>query len=301
MATHLNYDIPIASYQLSDMIAAIRTPLGTLRSDCFAACDATPAAIYETPNRMDVYLIGICTAGEARVMLNLQEYTLRKNTFFTIAPNHVTQLYESYDFKAHVLAVSAKFFSQINVDTKMLMPLSIEMGRSAFYVPEEYCRTICSYIELIEREMRAEKHAFTENLVPTLIAATLYKVGEVAARQLHNSPTMGLPKNRAEAYFQSFINKLGQHYLRERSVTFYAELLDVTPKYLTTLIKRVSGRSVSEWIDYYVVVEAKTLLKFSDKSIMEIAEQLNFANQSFFGSYFRRVTGMSPTQYRALR
>ncbi len=301
MATHLNLDIPIASYQLSDMIAAVRTPFGVLRNDCFAASNVSDTALYEVPSRLDAFVVGVCTAGEARVMINLQEYTLRKNTFFSVAPEHITQLYESYDFKAHVLVISSKFFSQINVDTKQLMPLSIEMQRAAFYVSEAYAKNICNYIELVEREMMAEHHLFTDDLVPTLIAATLYKVGEAINRQLKNSPTMGLPKNRAEAYFQSFIHLLGQHYLQERTVSYYADMLNITPKYLTTLIKRVSNRSVSEWIDYYVIVEAKTLLKFSDKSIMEISEQLNFANQSFFGSYFRRNTGMSPTQYRALR
>ena len=82
-------------------------------------------------------------------------------------------------------------------------------------------------------------------------------------------------------------------------VGFYADRLRVTPKYLTTLIKKASGRSVSAWIDYYVIGEAKTLLKYSDRSIYEISKELNFPNQSFFGSYFRRYVGVSPSQYRS--
>ena len=82
-------------------------------------------------------------------------------------------------------------------------------------------------------------------------------------------------------------------------IGFYARQLCITPKYLTTLIKRISGQSVSEWIDNYVILEAKTLLKYSTMSIQEIAYYLNFPNQSFFGSYFKRNTGMSPSQYKA--
>ena len=92
---------------------------------------------------------------------------------------------------------------------------------------------------------------------------------------------------------------LGEHFREERSVGFYARQLCITPKYLTTLIKRISGQSVSEWIDNYVILEAKTLLKYSTMSIQEIAYYLNFPNQSFFGSYFKRNTGMSPSQYKA--
>jgi len=82
-------------------------------------------------------------------------------------------------------------------------------------------------------------------------------------------------------------------------VGFYARQLCITPKYLTTLIKRISGKSVSEWIDNYVILEAKTLLKYSNMSVQEIAYYLNFPNQSFFGSYFKRNAGMSPSQYKA--
>ncbi len=80
---------------------------------------------------------------------------------------------------------------------------------------------------------------------------------------------------------------------------FYARELCITPKYLTTLIRRVSGKSVSEWIDIYVVLEAKALLRFSNRSVQEVAYALNFPNQSFFGSYFKRITGMSPSEFRA--
>ena len=105
--------------------------------------------------------------------------------------------------------------------------------------------------------------------------------------------------NRAEEYFKQFTHLLGEHFREERSVGFYARQLCITPKYLTTLIKRISGQSVSEWIDNYVILEAKTLLKYSTMSIQEIAYYLNFPNQSCFGSYFKRNTGMSPSQYKA--
>lgn len=73
--------------------------------------------------------------------------------------------------------------------------------------------------------------------------------------------------NRAEAYFREFTRLLGEHYRRERSVGFYARQLCITPKYLTTLIKHISGKSVSDWIDSYVTLEAKTLLKYSNMSV----------------------------------
>ena len=127
-----------------------------------------------------------------------------------------------------------------------------------------------------------------------------YKVGDVLYNYLSEHPEVQNPiHNRAEEYFKQFTHLLGEHYRTERSVGFYARQLCITPKYLTTIIKRISGLSVSEWIDNYVIIEAKTLLKYSHMSIQEIAYYLNFPNQSFFGSYFKRNTGMSPSQYKA--
>jgi AraC-like DNA-binding protein len=71
------------------------------------------------------------------------------------------------------------------------------------------------------------------------------------------------------------------------------------PKRIIRNQRRISGKSVSEWIDNYVILEAKTLLKYSNMSVQEIAYYLNFPNQSFFGSYFKRNAGMSPSQYKA--
>ena len=106
--------------------------------------------------------------------------------------------------------------------------------------------------------------------------------------------------NRAEEYFKQFTHLLGEHFREERSVGFYARQLCITPKYLTTLIKRISGQSVSEWIDNYVILEAKALLKSGQYTIQQVSDMLNFANQSFFGVYFKKAVGCSPTAYKEM-
>ena len=82
------------------------------------------------------------------------------------------------------------------------------------------------------------------------------------------------------------------------ALPIYAGKLCVTPKYLSLLVKNVSNRTAGEWIDNYVVLEAKALLSSSTLSIQEISDRLNFTNQSFFGKYFKQHVGISPTEYR---
>ena len=81
-------------------------------------------------------------------------------------------------------------------------------------------------------------------------------------------------------------------------MSFYARQLNITPKYLSSVVKEVSGKTAAKWIDESVILEAKSLLKYSGMSIQEIAYCLNFPNQSFFGKYFRSHTGMTPSAYR---
>ncbi len=81
-------------------------------------------------------------------------------------------------------------------------------------------------------------------------------------------------------------------------MTFYAEQLFLTPKHLSRVIKEVSGRSAGEWIDEQVILEAKARLKNLSLTVQEISDQLGFPNQSFFGKYFKRHVGLSPSDYR---
>jgi AraC-like DNA-binding protein len=84
----------------------------------------------------------------------------------------------------------------------------------------------------------------------------------------------------------------------ERRVGWYAEQLCITPKYLSETVKQVSRRTPNEWIDNYVTLEVRVLLKNSTMSIKEIAQTLNFPNQSFLGKFFKEHVGMSPSDYR---
>ena len=101
-----------------------------------------------------------------------------------------------------------------------------------------------------------------------------------------------------EEQFRQFMRLVTEHCKQERSVSFYAGEMCLSSKHLSAVVKRISGRTAGEWIDSLVILEAKVMLKSSEASIQEIAEELHFANQSFFGKYFKQHAGMSPKAYR---
>lgn len=295
-------EAPITSFTLSELIAMSggeKRP--GLLGECIAANSSSQMEVFRFPGRLDAFVIGVCTEGETTFTSNLKEYRLKKDSLFIIGPKHILQIQSDDRFKAHVIVITPDFLRRINIDTKHMMPLFLQFGsRPCMELTHKECTSLRSFISMVEQELEGPETDFAVEIVGGLIAATIYKVGDILTHYIKEHPELENPiHNRAEEYFKQFTELLGEHYTRERSVGYYARQLCITPKYLTTLIKRISGKSVSEWIDSYVILEAKTLLKYSNMSVQEIAYYLNFPNQSFFGSYFKRNTGMSPSQYKA--
>lgn len=292
---------PINSFTLAELIDLAGEQRQGLMRECITASSDSQMQVFRFPCRIDAFIIGVGTEGETSISFNLHEFKLKKDSIFIFTPKNVLQVNSQQYFKADVIAISPDFMRRINIDIKNMMPLFLKFVENpALTLTPEESRSMRGMIAQIERETRGPETHFSFDIVSGLIAATIYKVGDIMYHYLAEHPEgQNNSHNRAEEYFKQFTHLLGEHFREERSVGFYARQLCITPKYLTTLIKRISGQSVSEWIDNYVILEAKTLLKYSTMSIQEIAYYLNFPNQSFFGSYFKRNTGMSPSQYKA--
>ena len=292
---------PINSFTLAELIDLAGEQRQGLMRECITASSDSQMQVFRFPCRIDAFIIGVGTEGETSVSFNLHEFRLKKDSMFIFTPKNILQVNSQQYFKADVIAISPDFMRRINIDIKNMMPLFLKFVENpTLALTPEDSRSMRGMIAQIERETRGPETHFSFDIVSGLIAATIYKVGDIMYHYLAEHPEgQNNSHNRAEEYFKQFTHLLGEHFREERSVGFYARQLCITPKYLTTLIKRISGQSVSEWIDNYVILEAKTLLKYSTMSIQEIAYYLNFPNQSFFGSYFKRNTGMSPSQYKA--
>lgn len=295
-------EMPISSFTLNELVTMAggeRRP--GIMGECIAANSASEMEIFRFPSRLDAFIIGVGTEGETSLTSNLQEFRLKKNSLFIFNPKDILQVQSNDRFKAHLIVITPDFLKRINIDTKRMMPLFLQFGSlPCMELTHAESQSLRSFISMVEQELKGPETDFSSEIIGGLIAATIYKVGDILTHYLTEHPEVDSPiHNRAEEYFRQFTELLGEHYKHERSVGFYARQLCITPKYLTTLIKRISGKSVSEWIDNYVILEAKTLLKYSNMSVQEIAYYLNFPNQSFFGSYFKRNAGMSPSQYKA--
>lgn len=296
-----NNENAITNFTLNELVALAGGEKRTgLMGECIAADSRSRLQTFRFPCRIDAFIIGVGTEGETTLSFNLRRCRLKKDTMFLFGPNNILQVESDEYFRAHVIVISTEFFRGINIDIKNMMPLLLQFAEHpSFELTPQESQTMRNFISMVESETQRPESRYSREIIHGLLSATIYRVGGILQNYLSAHPDLENPvHDRAEAYFRRFMELLGTHFRQERSVGYYARQLCITPKYLTTLIKRISGYSVSEWIDSYVILEAKALLKHSHQSIQEIAYSLNFPNQSFFGSYFKRNTGMSPTQYK---
>ena len=181
----------------------------------------------------------------------------------------------------------------------LVMPLYVEMlNRSYLNLTEHEERLFQQYFDLIEETASTPENRFYKETLFKLGSAFAFNIGSVFYKQEKELVSEITSQTRGEKTLMTFMDLSAKYHKSERRVDFYAGKLSVTPKYLTTLIKKVSGKSAAQWIDEFIILEAKNLLKYSDMNIQEIAYDLNFPSQSFFGKYFKHHTSMTPGAYR---
>lgn len=260
--------------------------------------DVSDLPMNEYPNRIDAAVIAVCLSGKGKLGVNLKEYELCAGTLLMTLPDQIIQsMGVSDDFSGIFIGVSPQFIDRTFTQIKELLSFM-------FYIKEHPCvplgreeqECMAEYHSFLWKKVKMENNIFRKEITREILAAMFYDLYNICRKHMPSDEIRY--KSRKEELFEKFMREVSANYKVERSVTFYANKLCLTPKHLSGVVKEVSGKTAGEWIDNFVVLEARTLLKSSEMSVQEIAEYLHFANQSFFGKYFKHYVGMSPKEYR---
>lgn len=251
--------------------------------------------------RMKAFTVILCIDGTENGTVNLKEMSINKGSLLMTFPNNVLKIEAGYPTATvRGIMLSQDFMRMLQVDVKNLLPLFMRLAYNPLVnLTQEQQEDIERYFDLLENISNNSDLAHRDEIVRGLLMSMFYRISDTYEQrpQVLDEKERSV-RNRREEYFAKFITLLSENFKRERTVGFYAEQMCVTPKYLSLLIKDFSGKSAAEWIDSYVITEAKTLLRYSTMSIQEVAYELNFSSQSFFGKYFKHLTGMSPSEYK---
>ena len=246
------------------------------------------------PFAINDHRLGIILSGEAEINFNLQDRHLTSGTLVYIGPGsiiHPKRL--SQDLRIFGMALFSGF------------PMPFAQGQ----IPSAFNGQVRDFLlPVSEKDIATAKHIldtiwqiihasddYHRPTVTALVAAQMHHYDHLfhqQADQLANS------RSRKQTIFDRFLQLVTQHCGEHHQIGYYAERMCLTERYLSTIIRQASGTTAKDWIDRALITRIKIELRHTDKSAAQISEEMHFANPSFFSKYFRRLTGMTPGEYK---
>ena len=276
----------------SDVHFDYRDPNVILFSDVTHICNARRTTYTE------FFMIMLVTHGNCSTTVDSEEIHLEAGDLFVCTPRTIIDSgTTSQDFKSLIFILSPDYAASILQNSSLCMSPRMFHQKTAILHLEDWESTAMSqYYHLLSSIFNMPKGEARENSIPLLLQSFIYTVSELFSargfgQEKHNRYT------QAENIFQRFAHQLKSP-SPERTVSEYADLLNITPKYLNTICKKIAGVTASEMIKQETLAKAQAMLKNPNFSIKEIASMLGFANQSHFGTFLRRELGHSPQAIR---
>jgi len=270
--------------------------------------DATRLPINEEPLKITGAMLMLVLSGSSfEIEVNLKPYTVSAGSMLAVFPGTIARLVRRLpsDIDAYCLFFDTKFLQGININMSAIMlPPVLKRPTPVLDLNPREVDTLTRYLDLLYiNSTDVTNPQISKNIALSVLAAMFYQIVQYHHRRIDGMVIDGDGQGgaagcRRNDYVREFLKLVQLHHVSERSVAFYADKLFISAKYLTLLVKEATGRSAAKWIDEFVIMEAKNLLRFSGKNIQQVAYALNFSTQSSFGKYFKHLTGMSPTEFQ---
>ena len=247
----------------------------------------------QPPFVINDHRLGIITHGEGHINFNLMDRHLSAGTLIYLGPGTIIDpIHFSDDLELMGIGLFAdfpmpfaagQFPSAFNGQVRdFQLPVSVEDQQTARNILETLWHLV----------PQKDYHRPTAS---SLVAALMHHYDRLFHQQ---ADTLAATRSREQTIFDRFIQLVNQHCRQQHQISYYADRMCLTERYLGTVIRQTSGTTAKEWIDRALITQSKVLLRHSDKSVAQISEDLNFPNPAFFSKYFKRLTAMTPLEYR---
>ncbi|MCR4823797.1 MAG: helix-turn-helix domain-containing protein [Bacteroidales bacterium] len=249
------------------------------------------------PYKNDWLIATLCVSGSASGIINLREYRVEPGGFIIILPGQViVRSALSDDFRGKILLMSKRFSDSLDIGRTLTITASIEQ-RPYYQFEGETIGVVFSYLSSCEAMIRLNGgNPVVWDVLRLLARAFFLGAGPLLKKRGGTSPTKTYGK-----LTEDFLALVEKQYREHRQLDYYAGELGRSPKYLSRRIKEETGQNATDWIDRCVILDAEAQLLSTKKTVLEVSDSLGFPSQSFFGKYFKRVTGLSPKEFRRSR
>lgn len=276
-----------------------RNPLNATLYEPFIADTCNLGRLKNRLCKLEGGTILFCLSGWAQLTIDLKKHEVVKNTQIVLLPNTVVSLDGmSDDFKVSLFAFHGEMFREacLRFNTSFFRFLK---ENPCYTIPDEYTKSIYGLMDAVNCIYADVDNRFRYQIARNHLQSFLLDVYDKCYRFFPPQEIEG-GGDRQRQLFEKFIAMVHENCLTEREVTFYADKLCISTKYLTGICKNVTGDSAKKIIDNFSMLEIKVMLQGTELNIQEIADRMQFPDQSYLGRYFKRLEGISPIEYRNL-
>ncbi|MBR5706221.1 MAG: AraC family transcriptional regulator [Bacteroidaceae bacterium] len=254
------------------------------------------------PFRVDCYVAAYCVEGSVDCSVNLTDYHLTTGTLLLFTPGNIVRITEpeqTEHLRLTLICASTSFISGIGINPSKFLVEAMDVLRDpCIHLSPDETEMLRKYVNLA-LDITKTNPQFIKESIGGLVSSVFYQfAGFLADSKRRQDMETPVRTTRQRQMLEQFIKLAINDHAREHLVGYYADKMCVTPKYLSKIVKETSGRSVPEWLNELLILDAKNMLRHSDMTIKEISAKLNFPSQSFFFRFFKNHTGQTPTQYR---
>ncbi|MBM6960384.1 AraC family transcriptional regulator [Bacteroides caecigallinarum] len=251
--------------------------------------------LFKTPSKVPGYMFLLCFQGTCSITVHLTQYTMKKGTLLILLPDLYFQILEQSDdckfifagFATELVRSSSLFSKSIEYTPFIFEKPVLQLDKKAFDL-------MYSYLRIIIKAKNISNNIVTQEQAALTFTQLILGLGNL----IKNGKSVNQQYNRNQEIVKELVRTVVMNYHTERNVSFYADKMHLSPQHLSTTIKKITGKTLTDIISSFIINDAKAKLKSTEMTIQEIAYSLNFPDISFFGKYFKRYTGMSPKQYR---
>lgn len=235
-------------------------------------------------------VICLCNIQDGDVSIDGKTHSLKGPTIAILPENHMVSF-------SGMTGIDPMMHIALTTDYILNMPSPIDTNIFSYsrYIPvmhisDSKYEDFLSYFSFLYKESK-EESIYQEEIIRSILYALILEISGEYEKQYNLKSGARI---KSDDLSDKFFHLLAVYYKENRTVRFYADKLNITAKYLTTAIKKATGRPVLDWLHEAVLIEAKMLLKTTDLTVQQVSERLNFSSLSSFIQFFRKHTGTTP-------
>ncbi|RGN45369.1 helix-turn-helix domain-containing protein [Bacteroides sp. OM05-12] len=262
--------------------------------------DIADLPLHENPTYLNEGINGICTGGSAILNVASNQRKITKNDLVVLFPYHLVSITEvSDDFSMLFYKVpKTMFMDTMSGLCRLTLDLFFYMRQNFSYPLDDNERErFAHFCHLLSFRASSSPNLFRKESIMHLLRVFYWDI-YIAFKNSAPATEQSIKYTSKEKITFNFFYLVTEHHSESREVAFYAKKLSISPKYLTLLMKEVTGQTAKDWIIEYTILELKSLLRNTQLDIKEIVKRTNFPSQSVMSRFFREYTGMTPSEYR---